>query len=209
MQVRQVMAGKKKGKGKKSAVPAGPPIVTTSIIRRERVKVLCPRLGDAFTRAKLVDEILEDVAERILLKASIGRANTINLSCMRINQLPDLFQLAPDLKSLVDINLSRNNLFNSDHVFEVCDCTVLYFIALYYLFCIVLYRLYRIVLYHLYCIELHFILLHCIVLNCTVSDCIVLYTALYCTARLERTHYYYTTLCCSAPSGMLQLSFYK
>ena len=143
------MAGKKKGKGKKSAVPAGPPIVTTSIIRRERVKVLCPRLGDAFTRAKLVDEILEDVAERILLKASIGRANTINLSCMRINQLPDLFQLAPDLKSLVDINLSRNNLFNSDHVFEVFDCLIFYFIVLH---CTVLYCT---VLFVLCCALLH------------------------------------------------------
>ena len=112
---------KKKGKGKKGSVPAGPPIITTSIIRRERIKVLCPRLGDAFTRAKLVDEILEDVAERILLKASVGKSNTINLSCMRINQLPDLFMLAPDLKSLIDINLSRNNLFNSDHVFEVTE----------------------------------------------------------------------------------------
>lgn len=110
---------KKKGKGRKGIAPAGPAITTTTIVRRERNKVLCPRLGDAFTRAKLVDEILEDVAERILLKASTRQCNTINLSCMRISQLPDLFMLAPDLKSLVDINLSRNNLFDSDEVFEV------------------------------------------------------------------------------------------
>jgi hypothetical protein len=110
---------KKKGKGKKGSIPVGPAIITTAIIRRERIKVFCPRLGDAFTRAKHVDEILEDVAERILLKASVRQQNTINLSCMRINQLPDLFTLAPDLKSLVDINLSKNNLFNTDQVFEV------------------------------------------------------------------------------------------
>jgi hypothetical protein len=109
--------GGKKGKGKKKVV-AGPPIITTAIIRRERLKMLCPRLGDAFTRAKHVEDILEDVAERILVKASSKNSDTINLSCMRINQLPDLFQIAPDLKSLVDINLSRNNLFDSDLVFE-------------------------------------------------------------------------------------------
>ena len=110
---------KKKGKSKKGLSLSGPQIITTTIIRRERIKVLCPRMGDSFTRAKLVDEILEDVAERILLKASARRSNMINLSCMRIGQLPDLFMLAPDLKSLVDINLSRNNLFDSDQVFEV------------------------------------------------------------------------------------------
>ena len=110
---------KKKGKSKKGLSLSGPLIITTTIIRRERIKVLCPRMGDSFTRAKLVDEILEDVAERILLKASARRSNMINLSCMRIGQLPDLFMLAPDLKSLVDINLSRNNLFDSDQVFEV------------------------------------------------------------------------------------------
>lgn len=110
--------GGKKGKGKKKGV-TGPLIITTAIIRRERLKMLCPRLGDAFTRAKHVDDILEDVAERILVKASARNSDTINLSCMRINQLPDLFQIAPDLKALVDINLSKNNLFNSDQVFEV------------------------------------------------------------------------------------------
>ena len=110
---------KKKGKSKKGLSLSGPQIITTTIIRRERIKVLCPRMGDSFTRAKLVEEILEDVAERILLKASARRSNMINLSCMRIGQLPDLFMLAPDLKSLVDINLSRNNLFDSDQVFEV------------------------------------------------------------------------------------------
>jgi Leucine-rich repeat (LRR) protein len=112
-----VKKGGKKGKGKKK-VAIGPPIITTAIIRRERLKMLCPRLGDAFKRAKHVEDILEDVAERILVKASVRNSDSINLSCMRINQLPDLFQIAPDLKSLVDINLSRNNLFDSDSVFE-------------------------------------------------------------------------------------------
>jgi Leucine-rich repeat (LRR) protein len=33
--------------------------------------------------------------------------------------LPELLKLSPELKGLVDLNLSKNNLFNSDQVFEV------------------------------------------------------------------------------------------
>ena len=79
----------------------------------------CPRIGDAFSRTDYVDEILEDVAERILFKASVNKSNYMNLAGMRINHLPDLLNFAPNLKTLVDINLAKNNLFNSDNVFEV------------------------------------------------------------------------------------------
>lgn len=110
---------KKKVKSKKASLPVGPAVITTNIIRRQRDRMNCPRIGDAFSRTEYVDEILEDVAERILLKASTQKSDTINLSSMRINHLPDILAFAPDLRTLIDINLSRNNLFNSDHVFEV------------------------------------------------------------------------------------------
>jgi hypothetical protein len=110
---------KKKVKSKKASLPVGPAVITTNIIRRQRDRMNCPRIGDAFCRTEYVDEILEDVAERILLKASTQKSDTINLSSMRINHLPDILAFAPDLRTLLDINLSRNNLFNSDHVFEV------------------------------------------------------------------------------------------
>ena len=79
----------------------------------------CPRIGDAFSRTDCVDEILQDVAESILLKASVNKSNFMNLAGMRISHLPDLLNFGPNLKTLVDINLAKNNLFNSDKVFEV------------------------------------------------------------------------------------------
>ena len=49
--------GKKKRKGKKK--PKGPEPVTTAALINERSKMLCPRLGDIYTRTATVDMILE------------------------------------------------------------------------------------------------------------------------------------------------------
>ena len=108
--------GKKGKKGKK--VDTGPPIVTNEIIRRARIGMLCPRLGDIYTRMMTVENILEDVSERILQKAALKHVNTLSLAGMRMTKLPDLLHLSPELKSLVELNLSKNHLYNSDQVFE-------------------------------------------------------------------------------------------
>lgn len=49
--------GKKGKKGKKKE--SGPPITTTQIIISEREKMLCPRLGDIYTRTMNVEHVLE------------------------------------------------------------------------------------------------------------------------------------------------------
>lgn len=108
--------GKKGKKGKK--VDTGPPIVTNEIIRRARIGMLCPRLGDIYERMMTVENILEDVSERILQKAALKHVNTLSLAGMRMTKLPDLLHLTPELKSLIELNLSKNHLYNSDQVFD-------------------------------------------------------------------------------------------
>ena len=108
--------GKKGKKGKK--VDTGPPIVTNEIIRRARIGMLCPRLGDIYERMMTVENILEDVSERILQKAALKHVNTLSLAGMRMTKLPDLLHLSPELKSLIELNLSKNHLYNSDQVFD-------------------------------------------------------------------------------------------
>ena len=80
--------------------------------------MLCPRLGDIYTRMMHVENILEDVSEKILQKAASKQSNTLSLAGMRMIRLPDLLKLSPNLKGLVELNLSKNNLFNSDQVFD-------------------------------------------------------------------------------------------
>ena len=112
--------GKKGGKkGKKGKGDAGPQPVTNELIRRARLGMMCPRLGDIYTRMMHVEGILEDVSEKVMLKAASKHANVLNLAGMRMVKLPELLKLSPELKGLVDLNLSKNNLFNSDQVFEV------------------------------------------------------------------------------------------
>lgn len=49
----------KKGKKGKKVVIAGPQPVTTVQIIQDRTKMLCPRLGDIYTRSLHVEGILE------------------------------------------------------------------------------------------------------------------------------------------------------
>jgi hypothetical protein len=54
------MGPKKKGKkGKKDKAPPGPQPVTTVQIIQDRTKMLCPRMGDIYSRALNVEGILE------------------------------------------------------------------------------------------------------------------------------------------------------
>lgn len=109
--------GKKgKGKGKKGAKPSVPVITTRDILRR-RQKMLCPRLGDAFDQTMNVERILEDVAEKTIHKVMLKESKVLVLRSMRLSQLPrmDLSRLL----NIVELDLSRNNLFNTEEVFGV------------------------------------------------------------------------------------------
>lgn len=53
------MAKKVKKKGKKGKGLKGPEPVTTALLIEERTKMLCPRLGDVYTRTATVETILE------------------------------------------------------------------------------------------------------------------------------------------------------
>eukprot|EP00602_Paraphysomonas_sp_CaronLab_P011789 CAMPEP_0185042626 /NCGR_PEP_ID=MMETSP1103-20130426/42460_1 /TAXON_ID=36769 /ORGANISM="Paraphysomonas bandaiensis, Strain Caron Lab Isolate" /LENGTH=458 /DNA_ID=CAMNT_0027582727 /DNA_START=8 /DNA_END=1384 /DNA_ORIENTATION=+ len=110
----------KKGKGKKKGKKeAGPEIRTTRQMIIERSKMLCPRMGDNYTRTIKVEEILENVVYKTLEKCADKKQDNVCLAGMKLSMLPNFFQISEELYNLVDINLSRNQLFNGDHVFGV------------------------------------------------------------------------------------------
>lgn len=109
----------KKGKKDKDGAPTGPVPVTTVQILQDRTKMLCPRLGDIYDRNENVEMILEDVAERCLFKAIDRTLPEISLSALKLRRIPNLESLSSELTSLTSINLSKNNLFDGDQVFQV------------------------------------------------------------------------------------------
>jgi Leucine-rich repeat (LRR) protein len=46
----------------------------------------------------------------------------ISLASMKLSRFPNIINLAPEVTCLTDLNISRNNLFNGDEVFEVSKC---------------------------------------------------------------------------------------
>jgi hypothetical protein len=56
---------------------------------------------------------------KILEKCVNKEQDFVNLSGMRLSGLPNFLTIDPDLEKLIDINLSRNQLFNSQNVFQV------------------------------------------------------------------------------------------
>ena len=61
------MPPKKKGKkGKKKTVVEGPQPITTVQIIQDRTKMLCPRMGDIYSRALNVEGILEVQTAKVL-----------------------------------------------------------------------------------------------------------------------------------------------
>jgi len=109
----------KKKKSKKSKKASGPEIRTTQTIINERAKMYCPRMGDKYNTTMRVEEILEDVAYKTLEKCAQKRSEQVSLSGMRLNYVPDMLEISRELSILVDVNLSRNQLFNGIEVFEV------------------------------------------------------------------------------------------
>lgn len=117
----------------------------------ERAKMFCPRLGDSFTKTAQVSAILDgilrdriyvlivnifdslktllpsDVAAKALIKCATKKANTVNLSSLKLTCLPAISGFVSELHALTDINLSKNHLFNSEDLFQVEDNLVFSF----------------------------------------------------------------------------------
>jgi hypothetical protein len=113
--------------GKKSKKETGPEIRTTQTILNERAKMLCPRMGDCYTRTMKVEEILEDAVIVILEKCASKGQDHLCLSGMRLSVMPNIFEVNEDLLNLVDVNLSRNQLFNGNKVFQVSQSSLFAF----------------------------------------------------------------------------------
>lgn len=113
------MAKKKKGKKGGKKAEKGPEIRTTMAILESRDKMLCPRMGDNYTRVMEVGVILEDVCSRTLVKAGLKNDTSVILCGMKLSLLPNFFDLSANLRGLQDVNLARNELFNGAQVFGV------------------------------------------------------------------------------------------
>jgi Leucine-rich repeat (LRR) protein len=114
--------GKKGKKDKGPKKPPPPEQVTTLQILEERTKMLCPRLGDVYNRSMTVEEILRDVVDRTITKTAMKGLPFLRLCGHKIAEAPDFVMLAPQLKGLVEINLSRNQLFNTESLFQSLSC---------------------------------------------------------------------------------------
>ena len=105
----------KKGKNKEENVPP----ITTQYHLSERTKCLQPRFGDAILKTMRTEECLDEVPLSLLIKSASRKVASLNLSSLRIRALPDIIYLIPELQHLRDINLSKNQLFNAEVVFQI------------------------------------------------------------------------------------------
>ena len=62
---------------------------------------------------------LQDVVESYVNKAVEKQSNALSLIAMKMKRLPDISMHIPALQCLTNLNLSRNNLFNGDQLFQV------------------------------------------------------------------------------------------
>jgi len=108
----------KKGKKGKKGKETGPEPTTTSIIINQREKMLCPRLGDYYTVQVNVETILQDVADKLIKKVAEKKSPLLSLCNMKLNKFPILFNYADDLSSVLELNLSKNNLYDQDQLFS-------------------------------------------------------------------------------------------
>ena len=115
---------KKKGKGKKKNKKKGKkdilPPQTTLEMERERQRCMAPRLGDMYNRDEVADEIKMDVAKYSIRRAAFREHAALSLANLSMPVMPDELIDHPELCSrLLELNLSRNKLFNSHNVFSV------------------------------------------------------------------------------------------
>ena len=99
--------GKKGKKGKKGGKDKAtrPTPVTTLEMLHERTKMLCPRLGDVYTRTAGVGEILEDVAGKTLVKCAVKKLATAKLNGLKLSAIP----------GIADFNFIKIIAQNTDH----------------------------------------------------------------------------------------------
>lgn len=103
-------------KGKKGKKEKAPEILTTKHIVDERLKMNCPRMGDIYTLRMQAEEICEDICRKKLEKIIAKQEEIACLSGLRLEHPPDLS--TPTLiMRLTEVNLSKNNLFNSNDLF--------------------------------------------------------------------------------------------
>jgi Leucine-rich repeat (LRR) protein len=108
----------KKGKKGKKGKNAGPEPITTLTVLNERAKMLCPRLGDVYTRSEYVDGILEEVCGKVIEKAILKKSSSLPLTSLKLDHLPDFQKLSAFTQSIVEVDLSKNHLFNGDALFQ-------------------------------------------------------------------------------------------
>ena len=113
------MAKGKKAKKSKEKKDQVVPQVTTLPILKGRANVLCPRLGDAIVLTNKVTQILEETAQQVIQRASLKQSTTVNLSGHNLYKLGIESEYIPGLRSIISINLSKNNLFDSAELFNV------------------------------------------------------------------------------------------
>ncbi|KAH8072454.1 hypothetical protein JL721_3730 [Aureococcus anophagefferens] len=110
----------KKGKGKGKG-PVGPEVVTTRTIIRERERCMCPRLGDAAVRSERADAIRLECVFFKIRRAVVQGKETLDLSRSNLGFVPEELRTVPELRKLTELDLSRNQLFGSDHVFSMIE----------------------------------------------------------------------------------------
>ena len=117
---------KKKGKKGKKDKAQSLPILTTIKIIEDRTKALAPRLGDSIFNLNRLCETRNDQAQIRILNAIERKSPTLSLNHMKLLDLNILFDTSQypttdigfDLHSLQEIDLSRNQLYNTEDVLQ-------------------------------------------------------------------------------------------
>ena len=113
---------KKKGKKGKKGGEGKVVVLTTGRILRERARCMCPRFGDAYTRTEKADEIKNEVAFYRIKKCVTKKLDTLDLSGCSIPFVFDELRQVPSLAmTIVDLNLARNQLFNTNNAIWAID----------------------------------------------------------------------------------------
>ena len=62
---------------------------------------------------------IQGVASQTVKKCAEKQSDALSLAAMKLNLLPMEFSTNPELQCITDLNLSRNQLFNGEAVFQV------------------------------------------------------------------------------------------
>lgn len=79
--------------------------------------MLCPRLGDIYTRTMDVENILQECVNKTLNKTATKQLPILSLVSMKLSEMPELSLYPSFSTELLELNLSRNQLFNAEQVF--------------------------------------------------------------------------------------------